>query len=58
MKAKISLSSVYIPSDDIVAREIEGSLIDLLEPCCNHKDEHRRWYGEDDLIPAEYLYDV
>lgn len=27
MKAKISLDAVYIPSEDIVAREIEGELI-------------------------------
>jgi hypothetical protein len=27
MKAKVSLSSVYTPSDDIVAREIEGEII-------------------------------
>lgn len=27
MKTKIDINSVYIPSDDIVAREIEGELI-------------------------------
>lgn len=27
MKSKISLNSVYAPSDDIVAREIEGEII-------------------------------
>lgn len=27
MKAKISLDAIYIPSEDVVAREIEGELI-------------------------------
>lgn len=27
MKAKVSLDAIYIPSEDVVAREIEGELI-------------------------------
>ena len=27
MKAKVSLDTIYVPTDDVVAREIEGELI-------------------------------
>lgn len=40
----------------IVARELEGSLIGLLSPEFNQKDEHRIGYADDELIPNEYLY--
>ncbi len=42
----------------VVAREIEGSLIALFDPECNFKDEHRLGYDDDELIPADYLYDA
>lgn len=40
----------------VVAREIEGELINIFNPACNAKDEHRYGYDEDEFIPAEYLY--
>ena len=42
----------------IVARELEGTLIDMLDPPFNHKDEHRFGFADDEEIPADMLYEV
>lgn len=41
----------------IVAREIEGTLLDLLNPRFNGKSEHRYWFADDEQIPESLLYE-
>jgi len=40
----------------VVARDVEGGLIELLDPRFNNRDEHRHGFGEDELIPDDLLY--
>jgi len=40
----------------VVARDIEGSLIDLFDPRFNNKDEHRHGFADDESIPDDLLY--
>lgn len=42
----------------VSARGIEGELIDIFDPDFNHKEEHRRDFGHDELIPDDHLYNV
>jgi hypothetical protein len=40
----------------VVARELEGRLIELFDPDFNNKDEHRCGFSDDELLPDELLY--
>lgn len=40
----------------LVARDIEGSLINYFDPLFNSKDEHRHGFDDDELIPDDLLY--
>ena len=65
--AKRKLLAYYIASPDrlfvrwtgvVVARELEGTLIAMLDPDFQGKDEHREPFFETGLIPEEMLYEA
>lgn len=40
----------------VVARDLEGRLIELLDPQFNGKDEHRLGFSDQERIPDDMLY--
>jgi hypothetical protein len=62
-----ALKAYYLASPDalflrwtgvVVARDLEGTLVAMLDPPFNGKDEHRMGFADDERIPEEMLFPV
>jgi hypothetical protein len=41
----------------VVARDLEGRLIEMFDPRFNGKDEHRNGFSDNELLPDDMLYE-